>query len=141
MAGERQKQGMRDGIENVQTRLPPEYLKRQKIGVKVKGRQPVSRVLYLHLLRGEVIAIHLYKAVASLLEQPTRTSVMGSSLLNKQLCSYMVLLRMGFTLPALSPKLRCALTAPFHPYLIAIRRFVFCGTFPKVALAGRYPAS
>ena len=66
---------------------------------------------------------------------------MGSSLLNKQLCSYMVLLRMGFTLPALSPKLRCALTAPFHPYLIAIRRFVFCGTFPKVALAGRYPAS
>ena len=28
----------------------------------------------------------------------------------------MVLLQMGFTMPALSPKLRCALTTPFHPY-------------------------
>ncbi len=35
------------------------------------------------------------------------------------LCSlppYLVLLRMGFTLPLPLPKARCALTAPFHPY-------------------------
>jgi hypothetical protein len=29
--------------------------------------------------------------------------------------SYLVFLQVGFTLPALSPGLRCALTAPFHP--------------------------
>jgi len=32
--------------------------------------------------------------------------------------SYLVLLRVGFTLPFLLPVTRCALTAPFHPYLI-----------------------
>ena len=31
-------------------------------------------------------------------------------------CPYMVLLRMGFTMPALLPDRRCAFTAPFHPY-------------------------
>ena len=31
--------------------------------------------------------------------------------------SYLVLLRAGFTLPRLLPGARCALTAPFHPYL------------------------
>src|SRR5205814_9767971 len=32
--------------------------------------------------------------------------------------SYLVLLRVGFTLPARLPRPRCALTAPFHPYLV-----------------------
>jgi len=32
--------------------------------------------------------------------------------------SYSVLLQVGFTLPPLLPVTRCALTAPFHPYLI-----------------------
>lgn len=59
--------------------------------------------------------------------------------------SYSVLLPVGFTLPPLLPEERCALTAPFHPYLQLCptvahgaspgRRFVFCGTFPKVTLA------
>jgi len=31
--------------------------------------------------------------------------------------SYLVLLRVGFTVPRLLPAARCALTAPFHPYL------------------------
>src|SRR5215469_1539065 len=31
--------------------------------------------------------------------------------------AYLVLLRVGFTLPRLLPGARCALTAPFHPYL------------------------
>jgi len=30
---------------------------------------------------------------------------------------YLVLLPVGFTLPAMLPSPRCALTAPFHPYL------------------------
>ena len=76
--------------------------------------------------------------------RPTRASLAGPPVLIKQLCPYVVLLRMGFTLPVLSPDLRCALTAPFHPYITAPKggmRFVFCGTFPRVAPAGRYPAS
>jgi len=52
--------------------------------------------------------------------------------------------RWGLPWPTLLPGPRCALTAPFHPYLIwscpHIRRFAFCGTFPGVAPAGRYPA-
>ena len=53
---------------------------------------------------------------------------------------YSVLLPVGFTLPPLLPKARCALTAPFHPcpeLHSATGRFVFCGTFPEVAPAGR----
>ena len=61
---------------------------------------------------------------------------------------YLVLLPVGFTVPPLSPGARCALTAPFHPYRVGAGatgtpghgRFAFCGTFPGVAPAGRYPA-
>ena len=54
---------------------------------------------------------------------------------------YSALLRMGFTVPSPSPERRCALTAPFHPYLRpARRRSTLCGTFPRVATAGCYPA-
>jgi len=55
-------------------------------------------------------------------------------------CPYSVLLPVGFTMPPQLPLERCALTAPFHPYLHKCRRFVFCGTFPRVTPAGRYPA-
>jgi hypothetical protein len=74
---------------------------------------------------------------------------------------YSVLLPAGFTMPRLLPAARCALTAPFHPCspfwayralrylrpsgppcaaLGSGKRFAFCGTFPGVAPAGRYPA-
>src|SRR5690606_18928088 len=70
---------------------------------------------------------------------------------------YSVLLPVGFTVPPMLPLARWALTPPFHPYpvipvlvrciadmrIARIRktgRFVFCGTFPGVAPAGRYPA-
>lgn len=53
---------------------------------------------------------------------------------------YSVLLPVGFTMPFLLPKTRWALTPPFHPYQCMHWRFAFCGTFPKVTLAGRYPA-
>jgi len=53
---------------------------------------------------------------------------------------YSVLLPVGFTMPSLSPETRWALTPPFHPYPVGTGRFTFCGTFPEVALAGRYPA-
>src|SRR5262245_64787412 len=57
---------------------------------------------------------------------------------------YSVLLPVGFAVPLLLPRARCALTAPFHPYLLvrlrSKRRFAFCGTVPGVAPAGGYPA-
>ena len=37
-------------------------------------------------------------------------------LLSSRIPPYLVLLRVGFTLPAALPSQRCALTAPFHPY-------------------------
>ena len=59
--------------------------------------------------------------------------------------SYLVLLPVGFSLPPPLPAARCALTAPFHPCHPpgtpeTGRRCTFCGTFPGVAPAGRYPA-
>ena len=61
--------------------------------------------------------------------------------------SYLVLLPVGFALPPPLPAARCALTAPFHPCLPCRpmqdrpgSAVCFCGTFPGVAPAGRYPA-
>ena len=64
---------------------------------------------------------------------------------------YSVLLPVGFAMPPLLPVARWALTPPFHPcpaipcvryepYRRTAGRFAFCGTFPGVAPAGRYPA-
>ena len=58
----------------------------------------------------------------------------------------LALLQMGFAMPSLLPKTRCALTAPFHPYprpptyWRARRRCIFCCTFHHLAASGRYPA-
>ena len=54
---------------------------------------------------------------------------------------YLVLLRMGFTLPYLLPGTRCALTAPFHPYPDKAGRYIFCGTFRRLSPPRRYLAS
>ena len=55
---------------------------------------------------------------------------------------YLVLLRMGFTLLLLLPKTRCALTAPFHPYLINSNQAVFfCGTGRRFTPPRYYLAS
>ena len=55
---------------------------------------------------------------------------------------YLVLLQAGFAMPWLLPAMRCALTAPFHPYLprYARRRYVFCCTFRRFAPPRRYLA-
>ena len=59
---------------------------------------------------------------------------------------YSVLHPVGFTVPALLPWPRCALAAPFRPYLVETRRCLFCGTIPDAPsprlwrTAGRYPA-
>ena len=56
---------------------------------------------------------------------------------------YLTLLRVGFAMRPLSPAARCALTAPFHPYLCRSRghrRFALCCTFRRLTTPGRYPA-
>ena len=48
---------------------------------------------------------------------------------------YLVLLRVGFTLPLLLPIARCALTAPFHPYLIQYKAVYFLWHWPSTHAA------
>src|SRR6201995_5792589 len=78
-------------------------------------------------------------ALARGLKQPTRATS-G----NTPMCRpYSVLLPVGFAVPPPLPDARCALTAPFHPCRAdtqRTRRSVLCGTFPRLAPAGRYPA-
>jgi len=44
---------------------------------------------------------------------------------------YSVLHPVGFTVPALLPRPRCALAAPFRPYPSEAGRYPFCGTVPE----------
>jgi len=46
------------------------------------------------------------------------------------------LLQVGFALPHLLLSVRCALTAPFHPYL-SDRRYFFCCTFRRITAPSR----
>ncbi len=123
-------------------------LKTQRRGcqssIKAKScgaRQPVSRVLSTRLrgLDGHSSGT----SVTGCLARPTRMAGRKPPrLLWAGRHPYLVLLPVGFALPPLLPEARCALTAPFHPYRrpCGRRRFVFCGTVPGVAPAGRYPA-
>lgn len=62
---------------------------------------------------GSVVNSHSSgQRVATRLKQPTRELMRTTSMF-----PYLVLLRVGFTLPLLLPAARCALTAPFQPYL------------------------
>ena len=71
------------------------------------------------------------------LMQPTRTADLktGHHAVPIRSCS-----GRGLPMPFPLPKKRCALTAPFHPYLPR-QAVIFCGAFPRIAPAGRYPAS
>ncbi len=57
---------------------------------------------------------------------------------------YLVLLRVGFTLPLLLLTARCAFTTPFHPYhrlpQETLRRYIFCGTCRRLTPPRRYLA-
>ncbi len=93
-----------------------------------------------------------------LLEPPCRIGPMRSRrvALDAGFPPYLVLLRVGFTLPQPLLAARCALTAPFHPYRTGrpgirpsgqparaeartVRRYVFCGTRPSVSLDAHVP--
>src|SRR5690348_3356654 len=51
----------------------------------------------------------------------------------RRILPYLALLRVGFALPSPLLPRRCALTAPFHPYLKAEAsgRYLLCGTFRR----------
>ena len=104
---------------------------------------PVSRILSAETLR------HQPKPATKATRRTTiplgHTSLCGSSDLpgglacradtrpvETRLPPYLVLLRVGFAMPAPLLKRRCALTAPFHPYPCG--RYIFCGTFRQPAL-------
>src|SRR6266446_639553 len=80
--------------------------------------------------------------VSERLARPTRAATRKPAAGCPACRPYLVLLPVGFALPLPLLVARCALTAPFHPYLAGkpVRRSVLCGTFPRVAPAGRYPA-
>jgi hypothetical protein len=53
---------------------------------------------------------------------------------------YLALLRAGFCLPPVLPRARCALTAPFHPYLSAVYFLCHCPSGrPDRELPGALP--
>ncbi len=111
------------------------------------ARRPVSRVLSAppmvsHAMRDDHSS---GTRLAARLARPTRTAERECSCALRRGRPYSVLLPVGFALPPLLPGARCALAAPFRPCPRAASprlrgRFVFCGTFPGVAPAGRYPA-
>ena len=81
--------------------------------------------------------------VATHLQRPTREHARAARRGRGRTFPYLVLLRVGFTLPPMLPSARCALTAPFHPYRSAegrFRRSIFCGTFRGLAPPRRYLA-
>jgi hypothetical protein len=115
--------------------------KTNQINKLISARRPVSRVLSRALppLDGHSSGT----PVAGRLARPTRESgAEGTWAGCPAPFSYLVLLPVGFTVPAPLPEPRCALTAPFHPYRgpEGPWRSDLCGTVPKIALAGRYPA-
>src|SRR5450755_2087267 len=79
---------------------------------------------------------------AHCLEQPTRTASLTSpcgvfAFANSPRCRpYSVLLPVWFAVPPPLPEARCALTAPFHPYLDSIHNASRAGLF-SVALSLR----
>ncbi len=99
---------------------------------KNKVRWPVSRVLSRHA-RGHAMDDHSSgTSVTGRLLRPTRTAPRDRDCRRTGCCPYLVLLPVGFAVPRPLPAARCALTAPFHPYLRARRR---AGGLLSVALS------
>ncbi len=63
-----------------------------------------------------------------------------SAAVSRELPPYLVLLRVGFALPAALLPRRCALTAPFHPYPgVAVEAVYFLWHFPSNRLEPAVP--
>ncbi len=103
---------------------------------------PVSRILSAGSLRAGrpfLWARHRCEALATYPEvcraEPARARNRNSAL-----PPYLVLLRVGFALPAALLQRRCALTAPFHPYSgVAAEAVYFLWHFPSTGLEPGLP--
>ena len=103
---------------------------------------PVSRILSAGLLRRDGHSSG--PRITARLKRPTRrlwrtepARAQGRSL---RLPPYLVLLRVGFALPAALLRQRCALTAPFHPYPdVATGAVCFLWHFPSTGLEPGLP--
>ena len=82
-------------------------------------------------------------SITANLKQPTRKPRRTHLAISENMMfSYLVLLQMGFTLPVLLPVLRCALTAPFHPYpSLPMGGSALCCTFRRLTPPRHYLAS
>lgn len=80
--------------------------------------------------------------VTARLARSTRAAWSGNGPRGITCRPYSILLLAGFAMPSALPQPRCALAAPFHPCRRPSGRWrsAFCGTFPGVTPAGRYPA-
>ena len=110
---------------------------------KGNASRPVSRVLSMRVAP-HWMTIHLERPLPDASRNlPGRRGRKRPWRPKPPRCPYSVLLPVGFALPPPLPGARCALAAPFHPCARPLEpgpRYSFCGTFPGVAPAGRYPA-
>jgi len=100
---------------------------------------PVSRILSAESLQQDGHSSR--PRIAARLKRPTRRLHAPSrhvSQANPRLPPYLVLLRVGFAMPAALLRQRCALTAPFHPYPVA-RAVYFLWHFPSSRLKSALP--
>ncbi len=110
-----------------------------------KAAGPVSRILSAGLLRQDGHSSG--PRITARLKRPTRRfgapsrHASGPKLaLQTRLPPYLVLLRVGFALPDALLRRRCALTAPFHPYLgVAAKAVCFLWHLPSTGLKASFP--
>ena len=78
--------------------------------------------------------------VTARLKRPTRERARAApSCTHAHGLPYLVLLRVGFTKPSMLPSMRCALTAPFHPYHRRITKLRRGGIFSVALSVGSRP--
>ncbi len=112
-------------------------------GLTIRRSAAVSRILFpsirpCGLTQGDNHSSR--PAIAGRLKQPTRKLRTGSSftsaLARQSVLPYLVLLRAGFCLPRTFLRARCALTAPFHPYLAVVRLRSLARATARLRLGG-----
>jgi hypothetical protein len=127
------------------TKRTPKSKRSRRTCEILKAAGPVSRILSAELItvtdRSPVTATTYRRTAIPL----GRALLRGSSDLPEgcgapsrhapanRVPSYLVLLRVGFALPAASLQRRCALTAPFHPYPAAVSCWRSCHQFVVTA--------
>ena len=111
------------GVGHRRTKPKPAWLAGFGLPGNDSAKGPVSRILSCAVIPlgaalPQALTSDLPGGFGEKLEPPCRIGPMRDAALarGRHLPPYLVLLRVGFTLPPALPPERCALTAPFHPY-------------------------